>query len=288
MIIYINGWWHHKNINGINLLENENFQVKQWNGENDGLILLSDTTDFNIVNNYSKVIIGPHIEFTQSINLLNNYNNAKDIYFNGLSSWLVDLLKVHVNNSKCKPVQIPFPIDIYKFIPENKVDNFFIYFKNVHSSRLNRVIECLNNININLPYKIFKYGTYSENEYLEYLKTSKFGIWVGCHESQGFGFQEALSCNCPLFVYDVNSLKDECHNDSHNPWINLNGDSTATSASYFDDTCGMIYKDSENIQEKMTTFLNNINNNLYSPRAYIINTLSPDKCRERLVNFFNS
>jgi hypothetical protein len=288
MIIYTKGWCHHKNIIGLQLLQNINMQVSEWNGQNNGLIMLLDSMDINVINNYNKVIIGPHYEFFKHIELLNNYNGEKKIYCNVLSDWLCVLIRKIIRNEKIHFLALPFPVDIEKFTPTIKTDTYFIYFKNVHSSRLNKVIECLKQINTTLSCKMFIYGKYNESEYLDWVKSSKFGIWVGCHESQGFALQEALSCDCPLFVYDINSLKDECVGDVRYPWENFNGECIATSASYFDDSCGMIYKDSENMEEKLKIFLYNVNSIKYNPRNYIINNLSAEKCKERLLNFYSN
>jgi len=140
--------------------------------------------------------------------------------------------------------------------------------------------------NIGLPYKIFVYGSYSEQEYLDYVSKSLFGIWVGSHESQGFAFQEALSCNCPLFVFDVKSMKDECFGDFY-PWKNReisNNVLEATSASYWDDSCGIKINDYNNIEVEFNNFINNFNN--YKPRNFILNNLIVNIFINNLKNIF--
>lgn len=284
--IYTKGWCHHKNIIGLQLLQKINMRVTAWNGQNDGLIMLLDNIDYNVINNHKKVIIGPHYDFFKHLEQFKKYSGLKIIYCNVLSDWLCVLLRNIVRNEKIHFIALPFPVDIEKFTPTIKTDTFFIYFKHVHSSRFNKVIECLEKINTTLTCKVFTYGKYNESDYLEYLKSSKFGIWIGSHESQGFAFQEALSCNCPLFVYDINSLKDECVDDTSYPWGHFNEECKATSASYFDETCGMICKDTDNMEDKLNIFLHNVNNATYNARNYIINNLSPEKCKERLLLHF--
>ena len=50
---------------------------------------------------------------------------------------------------------------------------------------------------------------YDENEFLNYIKTCKYGIVLDAHESQGFAIQEMLSCNLPLLVWGVTLRKQE-------------------------------------------------------------------------------
>ena len=61
----------------------------------------------------------------------------------------------------------------------------------------------------NESYRIFKYGSYKEEDYINYLQTCKYGIWIGTHESQGFGLQEVLSCDVPLLVWSVTNMNQQ-------------------------------------------------------------------------------
>ena len=53
---------------------------------------------------------------------------------------------------------------------------------------------------------LIEYGKYSEQDYINALNEAKFGIWLGCTESQGIGLQEALATDLPLIVLDATSL----------------------------------------------------------------------------------
>ena len=50
---------------------------------------------------------------------------------------------------------------------------------------------------------------YPEEEYIKYLQESKYGIWLGAHESQGFALEEALAINVPLLVWNVKYMSQE-------------------------------------------------------------------------------
>jgi hypothetical protein len=282
-IYYVKDWWHPKNIEGLQLLRYNNIQVKEWNNENDGIIF-SPTIRPDIIEHYKKVITGPHMDFRKMITLSKIYNGKK-IYYNTLSKWCKKLHESNASNENIEYITLPFPVNVNKFISSEKQNKCFIYFKHVHSSRGVKMMNCLNGSDLNMECKIFTYGNYKEEEYLEWLKKAKFGIWVGHHESQGFAFQHALSCDCPLFVYDVSSLNDECISDSIYPWADFHGEfSVATSASYFDERCGIIYKDGDNLQEKFNSFIENLS--IFRPREFVIENLSVHKFISRIKQLF--
>ena len=79
------------------------------------------------------------------------------------------------------------------------------FFKRRKISELNFLKSFLENKNI--KYKIFDYtSTYKENNFINYLKDSKYGIWLDASESQGFALQEALSSNVPLLVWNARHM----------------------------------------------------------------------------------
>jgi glycosyltransferase involved in cell wall biosynthesis len=124
-------------------------------------------------------------------------------------------------------------------------------------------------------YKIFNYDTkYDETAYIEYLKHAKYGIWIGCHESQGFALEEALSCDVPLIVWNVKSMNEEYKSNYENI--------PATAIPYWDERCGEVFYNLEEFAIKMPIFLSKLNT--YKPREYILQNLSMKVCEERLIN----
>lgn len=280
--IYRTGDFHRKNSEGMDLVEG----IFHWNEETDGIIICNGI-DENVIYNpdYPNVIIGPGVDFAKTIEYFKDYQGEKTIFFNCLSKWNKDLIQKYGENHKVNYVCIPFPVNVEKFAPTKKRNKFFIYFKHRHTDDLNILLSKLSeNKMFYNKHRIFVYGNYHEEDYLDYIKEAKFGIWVGSHESQGFALEEALSCDCPLFIYDVKTLKDECYGDHLYPWLKLEGDYPATSASYFDNTCGMIVKNAEEIPEKFEKFLKKLNN--YEPRKYVLNNLTAKYFYDNIQNLF--
>ena len=225
-----------------------------------------------------KFIFGPHFSVfpNHKMNLINNkYTNA--IYIQP-SKWAADVwINMGVKHIPIK--YMPFPVNTNLFSPsnENNKNSVFIYFKSRKIDELNFLKQFLNHKNI--EYKIFDYRIkYQESDYIDYLKKSKYGIWLGRHESQGFALQEALSTNIPLLVWDVKSMNQE---EGYNyPEI------FGTVIPYWDNQCGEFFYTKEEFECKYIEFMNKLNT--YEPRQFILENLSVEKCSEKLVNLINN
>ena len=278
MRILVHGFLHHKNKESLNLINNYipviilNDLNNIQNYDDGETILICG--DYISKINFSKVIYGPNID------LYNIYKHCKNnpqetININMLSQWVKKIIQKLAPESKANFICLPFPVNVDKYKPDIKQNKIFIYYKHVEYYKLQLALNLIKDLNI--EYKIFQYGNYKSDDYLNYIKSCKYGIWVGSHESQGFAFQEALSCNCPLFVLDVNSLKDEFYSYNDFPWrrSELAFDNLeATSASYWSDECGIVCKnlDFNNLREKFNEFLEKLNS--YNGRKFILENLT--------------
>lgn len=265
------GYWHHKNKNGILLMINEGMDVDFSYNPNtiyDWIINLSEFKKYD--NHKGGLIYGPQILFPK-INTNDIPNKDGNTYCNLLSPWLVNLMNtIHVD-VKC--LALPFAVDINKFSPSKKDGLPVIYFKHVNKEWLDEVLN-----HLDTKFIVFDYDKkYSEESFKEAISRAPYTIWIGRHESQGFAFQETLSCDTPIFVVDIKSLRDEVVPNRKTAWDDYLPDHKlpATAASYFDDRCGMI----SNINtwfDDFQIFKSRLNE--YSPRSFIIENLSPKAC----------
>lgn len=219
-----------------------------------------------------KFIFGPHFSvFPNKLldSIKNIHNNC--IYLQP-SKWAADTW-INLNAEYCLPIRVlSFPVDINRFKPNNKNErtNVFVYYKRRKPEELSFITQYLKANKIN--FKVFDYVQgYNENEYIHYLQNSKYGIVVDAHESQGFAIQEALSCNVPLLVWNVTSMKQEhMSNYSFIP---------ATTIPYWDERCGEVFYDAKNFKETYEKFTSNLEK--YTPRDFIIEHISSEPCSER-------
>jgi glycosyltransferase involved in cell wall biosynthesis len=155
--------------------------------------------------------------------------------------------------------------------------SIFLYYKSRSPEDLSFMLNFLEKLNIHV--RVFSYTSkYNEEDYINYLHNSKFGIWLDAHESQGFALEEALSCNVPLFVWNITSLNQEYGSN----YPNL----PATSIPYWDNRCGESFTTISEIQDKFQIFMDNLTS--YKPREYVLENLSMGVCENKLINIIEN
>jgi hypothetical protein len=284
-ILYVKTWMHDKNHHALMNYKNIDFTIIYSLDE----VERHDLSHYDCVlspqmpidvSKYpsTKFIFGPHFSVFPDDKL--NSIKGKNSVFNLLSDWVVNYWSEPYYNLNLQFVKVPFGVDTNKFNkikPINDRNDVFIYFKNRSPYELEIVQNFLNSKNIN--YRIFSYyNRYHENDYLNYLQNSKCGIWVGGHESQGFGLQEALSCDVPLLVWSVKSMNQE-YGSSYQ-------DIPATTVPYWHECCGEVFYDTSNFENVYDNFIKNIEN--YKPREFILENLSMEVCETKLIETINN
>jgi len=199
-----------------------------------------------------------------------------------LSNWIIGVFNefIDISKSNIPFLPLPFGLDIQPIKKEIIEYDCLVYYKARHPSLLNFIELALNSVS--LKYKIYKYGSYNRSEYIETLGKSRFAIWLGSHESQGFGFQECLATETPIFVYDVKSLKDECSTNGHFNYTEYSQVLTATTASYWDSRCGMKVYSNEEFIEALPEFISKLDS--FRPSEYVKETLSDEVCFKRFLD----
>jgi len=229
-----------------------------------------------------KFIFGPHFSVFPDKRLLfiNNVHN-NSIYIQP-SEWVIKMWSSRQILGSLLPGKIcgkifPFPVNTDKFNDLGKErSKVFVYYKRRKPEELKYIETFLNNKNI--EYKIFDYvKRYSEEDYLNYLQESKYGIIVDAHESQGFAIEEALSCNVPLLVWNTRYMSQEYGGNYDKI--------SCTTIPYWDERCGEYFYEQDEFINKYNNFMNKIN--LYKPREYILENLSIEMCSDRFKELIN-
>jgi len=237
-----------------------------------------------------KIIQGPHFFVTPNgpvVGELREELVGRCVY-NSLSQWVKDLYYEMVPSLIMPLEPLPFSVNVNHFRPYDEyyepIFDCILYSK--HRSKIleNQIVKLLEEKN--LRYHVFHYGSYKEEDYMYGIRMSKFMIVLDGHESQGFGLEEAMSCNVPLLVLDATSMYDETHdgityNHEHMRPKKL----YATSVPYWSDECGIrITSDPEQISESIDKMM--IVYKQFNPRNYILRTLSDKVCMERILHYF--
>jgi glycosyltransferase involved in cell wall biosynthesis len=228
----------------------------------------------------ARAVIGPNL-YVMPSDIPENVIPSNALYVHP-SEWAADLWKEE-GFSSCSLSYWPVGIDTDDFAPsgqpvrERKV---LVYHKERDPQGLVDILGALHERK--LEYRLIIYGQYSEAEYREALSGTSFVIWHGRHESQGIALQEALACDVPMLVCDVASLL-EAHCCPYQFPERLRA-FPVTAAPYFDGRCGMVTREPDRFPEALDLFLQELGS--YSPREYILDRLSLEKCALDFVSLW--
>jgi len=227
----------------------------------------------------TKFVFGPHFSVFPQEKVLPILDSETVVYIQP-SQWCIDSWNEFPICKTLKMASIPFGVDTDLFhdvLPSKLRTKVFIYFKTRRPEELMLIENLLRSQDID--YTIFNYDTrYDEQDYIRFLQRAKYGIWLGRHESQGFALEEALSCNIPLFVWDVNTMNQEYGQNYP--------ECPATTIPYFDKRCGKAIKNPDNILNDFQSFLKDIEN--FSPRQYVLDNLSYDACSKKWITLIQN
>jgi glycosyltransferase involved in cell wall biosynthesis len=233
-----------------------------------------------------KVLYGP--QFFVFPNNMNHpihkytYDPAR-FFYNTLADWNLTVHKSMAPALTLSFVPVPLGLNMaaIKEVPalEHRT-KIMIYSKSRHPSVLTTVTTFLKEIHID--YYLIQYGSYNDADFKQKLQDTRFIIWVGRHESQGFAFQEAQASNVPILLWDVTSMRDEYVNGW--PYGQSTGtvdDLAATVANCWSDECGVKFYKAEELaiafaqmNERLPTF---------TPRKYIADKLSLSATYQNLL-----
>ena len=284
-VLFIKSGIHRKNLNFILNCKKIEFTIVNHVNDIDNL----NISDYDAV--YSpcepidiskypntKFIFGPQFSVFPDVKLM--YIKSDKSAFNLLSDWVINIWSKFALCDNLRLVKLPFGVDTEIFTdnkPNTERTNVIVYFKHRNPLDLHIIENFL--IQKSITYTVFSYDNrYVEQDYINNLQNSKYCIWVDAHESQGFALQEALSCNVPLLVWGVTYMSQEYGQNYEN--------FLATTTSYWDEKCGEIFYNADELETTFNKFINNIEN--YKPREFILENLSVDACENRLINFIEN
>lgn len=240
-----------------------------------------------------KIIYGPqHWLFPQGplLGETRSEYRCRAVY-NVLSEWVKE---VHheVSGPLIVPrVCFPFSVDVDRFCPVSapvtSTTECMVYIKRRHPAIVSHVCDFLREKGITTLH-IYKYGSYTEANYMRDLQRVRFMVVLDAHESQGYALEEAMSCNVPLFVMDATSMYDEVNERSLSVYAHMRPKKlTATSVPYWSDKCGVRFTDLSELPAAFEDFTKKLDAGEFAPREYVLETLSPVACMRRIIDYFH-
>jgi hypothetical protein len=126
---------------------------------------------------------------------------------------------------------------------------------------------------LGIQVEYFRYGFYEEENYHQILQQVSGMIFLCEHETQGFAYQQALSCDVPILVWDRGGYWQDPSYYPHKVKFE-----PVSSVPYWSDRCGVKFKDIQEFPEKLEEFLEKLNSQYFAPREYILENLTLEKC----------
>jgi len=130
-----------------------------------------------------------------------------------------------------------------------------------------------------LSYHFVKYGSYTPPELKTKLEQSKAAIFLCEHETQGLAYQQILSTNTPILAWDRGGYwqDPEYYPDRvcYEP---------VTSVPCWDRRCGETFAGIDDFESVLKLFAETMAREAYSPRAYIMENLTLEKCASEYMN----
>jgi hypothetical protein len=229
--------------------------------------------------NAKLIIYGPHnFVFPNGVWTSINMKNNGKVYYNSLSRWVSELYQeVSQFEKNFNMIELPFGVDVERFKPSpEKVyeRDCLIYVKRRKHHEVERVKSICETLKIS--YSVITYGSYKEEDLIHLSNTSRFGILLDCHESQGFAVQELMALNLPLVVWDAVDMFVEGYHEYRGRYK-----LKSTSVTSWDESCGVIV-DETSVESGIRHMVEHYRD--YAPRDFVVRELSPAACMQRWVD----
>jgi hypothetical protein len=189
--------------------------------------------------------------------------------------WYAEMFKPYWPNTVVWPVGI----DTETWAPsteQEKTVDVLLYDK-IHWDRGSFSPELLEPIRAKLSkegrsFFEIRYGHYNEEDYQAALSRCRAVIFLCQHESQGIAYQQALSCDVPVFAWDPGGAWKDPGYFPHKVRFE-----PVSSVPYWDDRCGMKFVDIAAFKDGWQNFWKQVETGGFKPREYILDNLTLEK-----------
>ena len=132
---------------------------------------------------------------------------------------------------------------------------------------------------LGIEYEYIRYGKYKEEDFHNLLSEVSAMIFLCEHETQGFAYLQTLATNTPIFAWDRGGAwKDP------NYYPDKVVFETVSSVPYWDERCGMKFRDANEFSSNIQTFMDKCNTNTFQPRNYVMEDLTLEKGARHYYN----
>lgn len=216
--------------------------------------------------------------------LLLKHQNIKQILVPG--EWMRKMFEPYYGDIV---VSWPVGIDTQQWntnITHNSKTIDFLIYDKIHwqyESFDQQLIQPIKNMLTNQGYTFntIRYGQYSPKDLTEKLGISKAVIFLCEHETQGLAYQQILATNTPVLAWNRKGFWQDPAFYPHKVRFE-----PVNSVPYWDNRCGETFKNIDEFEAVLDTFLQKEQQNAFSPRDFILENLTLEKCAEAYVKIY--
>lgn len=112
---------------------------------------------------------------------------------------------------------------------------------------------------------VLRYGSYREEDLLDYGKRARAMVFLSRHETQGIAAQQVMASDVPLFAWDAGGLWQDPKYAPHRVAFG-----PVSSVPYWDDRCGVKFMDETDMLPAFDAFWRGVEKGAYAPRQMIL------------------
>jgi hypothetical protein len=120
-----------------------------------------------------------------------------------------------------------------------------------------------------LSVAMLRYGSYREEELLDYGKRARSMVFLSRHETQGIAAQQMLASDVPLFAWDAGGLWQDPKYAPHQVAFG-----PVSSVPYWDGRCGVKFTDEVDMLSAFDSFWRGVEGGSYAPRQMILESFT--------------
>jgi hypothetical protein len=193
--------------------------------------------------------------------------------------WMYDMFAEYYPEEKL--AMWPVGIDVEKWTPEcpqnEKPERILLYDKVLwnQEERRGRLVEPIRHYieEQEVDVETLRYGDYFPEELELALQRCRAVVYLCEHETQGIAYQQMLAAGVPIFAWDRQSYWED-----PNFFPDQVRYGPVSSVPYWDERCGRKFENAKEFRAAFDTFWEKVQGGEFSPREYIVETLTLEKC----------
>lgn len=219
----------------------------------------------------------------ESPNFWEQHPNVRKMLVPG--PWMRDMFAEHYPEEKLAVWPVGIDVEEWhpKQPPDEKPDRVLLYDKvrwahdRYEKVMIDPIRQHLRSQGIEI--ETLRYGHYFPEDLKAALQRCRAVVFLCEHETQGIAYQQMLASSMPIFAWDRGGYWQD-----PNFFPDRVRYGPVSSVPYWDERCGMKFKDAGEFRASFGTFWKRVQEDEFRPRDYITENLTLETCARRYAN----